>query len=418
MRILKTLYGQLAAIFITLNIGWFAVIFLLLPQMGINMPGVHSAFFMVQASLFITVFLLLIYFIINRHNKKMQVQINNTAEIVDRYEALSAATNDAVWDYNLITGETFYNSRLLRIFGYSKAELKDNTNWWASNIHPNDKERVTQKLNNLLANNGTIWQDEYQFRCKDKTYKTVYDRSYIVRDENGKPIRLIGAMNDLTAIRKLEKKFLKEQLENKNNLGKAIILAHEEERKKLKEELHEDVNQVLASVKLHINHATVNHANDSTGMHQGLSYLDDAIQKIKKISNSLVPPSLEYFGLLSAITNLAEDMENNFPATDIAILHDSFDESKVDKEIKNLIYRIIQDSFRCILHQDSVTKISVGLSNTTGKIHLALRFNGVVSNRKKRESHITELQTKLELYNGSMHICTKEPKENILEIHL
>ncbi len=418
MRIFKTLYGQLAAIFITLNIGWFAIVFLLLPQLGINMPGVHSSLFMLQATLFITVFLTLIYFITKKHNTQIQQQIKNTHQIVDRYEALSAATNDAVWDYNLITGETFYNSRLLRVFGYAKEELQDNTNWWANNIHPSDKERVTQKLNNLLANDGTIWQDEYQFRCKDKTYKTVYDRSYIVRDENGKPIRLIGAMNDLTLMRKLEKKFLKEQLENKNNLGKAIILAHEEERKKLKEELHEDVNQVLASVKLHINQANVNQVNNSAVMHQGLSYLDDAMQKIKKISNSLVPPSLEYFGLLSAITNLAEDMENNFPSTDINILHGAFDETKVAAEIKNLVYRIIQDSFRCILHQDSVTKIWVDLSNADGKIRLLLRFNGMVSNRKKRESHITELKTKLELYNGRMHICTEEAKENILEIHL
>jgi two-component system, NarL family, sensor histidine kinase UhpB len=418
MRILKTLFGQLAAIFITLNIVWFGIVFLLLPQVGIDMPGVHSSLFMLQATLFIAVFLILIYFITKKHNTQIQQQIKNTHQIVDRYEALSAATNDAVWDYNLITGETFYNSRLLRIFGYTKEELQDNTNWWASNIHPNDKERVTQKINNLLANNGTIWQDEYQFRCKNKTYKTVYDRSYIVRDESGKPIRLIGAMNDLTVMRKLEKKFLREQLENKNNLGKAIILAHEEERKKLREELHEDVNQVLASVKLHINQANVNQVNNSAVMHQGLSYLDDAMQKIKKISNSLVPPSLEYFGLLSAVTNLAEDMENNFPSTDINILHDSFDESKVAQEIKSLVYRIIQDSFRCILHQDSVTKIWVDLSNTDGKIRLALRFNGVVSNRKKRESHITELQTKLELYNGRMHICTEEPKENMLEIHL
>jgi two-component system, NarL family, sensor histidine kinase UhpB len=418
MRILKTLYGQLAAIFIALNIVWLAVVFLLLPQLGINMPGVHSSLFMLQATLFITVFLTLIYFITKKHNTQIQQQIKNTHQIVDRYEALSAATNDAVWDYNLVTGETFYNSRLLRIFGYTKEELQDNTNWWANNIHPSDKERVTQKLNTLLANDGTIWQDEYQFRCKDKTYKTVYDRSYIVRDETGKPIRLIGAMNDLTVMRKLEKKFLKEQLENKNNLGKAIILAHEEERKKLKEALHEDVNQVLASVKLHINYATSTPVNNAAGMHQGLSYLDDAIQKIKKISNALVPPGLEYFGLLSAITSLVDDMENNFPSTDINIACDLFDESKVDADIRNLIYRIIQDSFRCIFHQDSVTKIWVGLSNTDNKIHLTLKFNGVVSNRKKRESHITELKAKLELYNGRMHICTEEAKENILEIHL
>jgi two-component system, NarL family, sensor histidine kinase UhpB len=418
MRILKTLYGQLAAIFITLNIVWFAIIFLLLPQLGINMPGVHSSLFMLQAALFIVAFLIVIYFITQKHNTQIQQQIKNTRQIIDRYEALSAATNDAVWDYNLITGETFYNSRLLRIFGYTKEELEDNTNWWANNIHPNDKERVTQKINNLLANDGIIWQDEYQFRCKDKTYKTVYDRSYIVRDENGKPIRLIGAMNDLTLMRKLEKKFLREQLENKNNLGKAIILAHEEERKKLREELQEDVNQLLASVKLHINHTTVLKAKDSAVMHQGLSYLDDAMQKIKKISNFLVPPSMEYFGLLPAITDLAEDMENNFPSTDINVLYHSFDETKITADIKNLIYRIIQDSFRCIMQQDSVTKIWVDLSNTNGKIRLALRFNGVVANRKKRESHITELQTKLELYNGRMHICTKEPKENMLEIHL
>ncbi len=246
----------------------------------------------------------------------------------------------------------------------------------------------------------------------------MFDRSYIIRDENGKPIRLIGAMNDITAMRKLEKKILKTHLENKNNLGKIILQAHEEERKKLKETLSEDVNQVLASVKLYVNQAVRYPVVDNININKGLNHLDNAIQKIKKISHSLVPPSLEYFGLLPAITTLAWDMENNFPSTDINILHDSFDETKVAPEIKNLIYRIIQDSFRCIFHQDSVTKIWVGLSNINTKTHLTLRFNGVVSNRKKRESHITELKSKLELYNGTMRICAEAPKENMMEIYL
>jgi PAS domain S-box-containing protein len=120
-----------------------------------------------------------------------------------RYDVLMQATQDAVWDMNLVTGETYTNDTLKQIFGYDD-EVQDNDRWWNSNLHPDDRVRVVAGINAAMDGGKTVWKDEYRFRCKNGSYKIIFDRSTIIRDENGKPVRLIGAMQDITSERILQ----------------------------------------------------------------------------------------------------------------------------------------------------------------------------------------------------------------------
>ena len=72
------------------------------------------------------------------------------------------------------------------------------SNWWFDRVHPEDSIRVSVKLYNFLEEKVEKWQDEYRFACADGTYKYVFDRGFLVKDDDGKPIRMIGAMQDVT----------------------------------------------------------------------------------------------------------------------------------------------------------------------------------------------------------------------------
>ena len=78
------------------------------------------------------------------------------------------------------------------------------SDWWYSKIHPNDLTRVQLSMADCLINKKSRWEYEYQFMCADGTYKYIYDRGFLVMDENGNPIRMIGAMQDITNQKKEE----------------------------------------------------------------------------------------------------------------------------------------------------------------------------------------------------------------------
>ncbi len=418
MKFLLSLQGKILGLFISLIIIFAGSLYFIFPRLGIKLLETHVVLFVFAALALITLVALLIFFLTERHYKKLKIEKQKTNTIINRYDAINIATNDAIWDHDLVTGKTFYNQRVLQIFGYSKQDLSNNQKWWMDNIHPDDIERVQQKINEVLQNDQSLWQDEYRFRCKDETYKIVADRSFIVRNKEGKPIRLIGAMNDKTGERVLQQKMMQEKLDYKNNLGRAIIQAHEDERKKIREQLHEDVNQVLASVKMHMNSLIIRPGENTTQINQSLLNLEDAIKKIKKISNYLAPSAMEYFGLLPAVTDLVLDMQKRNPLTTIHFYAGLFDESKVDAALKNLIYRSVQDSFSCIFQQKNITVVWVNLQNTNNNICLLIKFDGAITNPQLRDLHLKELKNKLELYNGRLNICLQEDQYNLMEIYL
>lgn len=361
--------------------------------------------FLVQSVFFIIISIIFILVANYFYNKKAQKYSTHIKATLDRYEALGNATSDAIWDYDMQTEKVFYNERLVSIFGYSREELNDNTNWWENNIHEKDKDRVLKRMNNLLQKNKTTWEDEYLFKCKNGEYKIVYDRSYIIRDKEGKPIRLIGAMKDVTRLRSLEKEFINKQLKEKNKVGKTIIIAHEKERKKIKDQLHEDVNQLLASIKMFISRNKSELETENIKM--SLGYLDDVMMKINNISNGLLSSTFDLFGLVDGVNELLDKYENS---TDIDLDFDSenFKEEKVDKNLSLHLFRIIEDRLAIITEKFSTDKINIMISNNTNRATLNIHFKSYSENIESvlNNDTVSEINSKLEMYEGKMKLIS------------
>ena len=123
----------------------------------------------------------------------------------ERFTYASQATSDAIWDWNMTTNEITVGPSYSSIFGH---DVKNNTylnSEWESLVHPEDREICFVNLNNAIQNK-TIdkWSDEYRYLKADGTYANVNDKGIIIRDEKGKAIRMIGAIQDVTNKKKLE----------------------------------------------------------------------------------------------------------------------------------------------------------------------------------------------------------------------
>ena len=130
-------------------------------------------------------------------------------ESEERFKIIASAANDAVWDWDLVTDVVTWNEGLKTIFGYLDRETANQRAWWTARIHPDDRERTLAEIDSLINGSRRFWSDEYRFLRSDGSYAYVLDRGYVIRDERGKPVRMIGAMLDMSE-RKRSEQALKE----------------------------------------------------------------------------------------------------------------------------------------------------------------------------------------------------------------
>jgi len=125
-------------------------------------------------------------------------------ESEERFRTLAKATNDAVWDWDLNTNTVWCSDGVLTLFGYHLENNETEPAWWLERIHPDDREMVEAFLFEVVRGTELSWVDEYRFRCADGSYKDVYDRGYVLRDSEGRAVRMIGAMLDITTRKRAE----------------------------------------------------------------------------------------------------------------------------------------------------------------------------------------------------------------------
>src|SRR5262249_30886686 len=152
----------------------------------------------------------------------------------ERYRIVTQATNDAVWDWNLKTDKVWWNEGVLTLFGYRLQNNEADSGWWLERIHPEDREAVEEFFFEVVRGKELSWVDEYRFRCADGSYKDVYDRGYVMRDSEGRAVRMIGAMLDITArkraeerLRESEQKRAEEALRQSEAESRRLLEFHE-----------------------------------------------------------------------------------------------------------------------------------------------------------------------------------------------
>jgi PAS domain S-box-containing protein len=149
----------------------------------------------------------------------------------ERFEMISRATNDVVWDWDLIANKVGWNEKYYSHFGYpKKGDLLDVDSWY-DGLHPDDKDRVVKGIHHAIEKRQQYWADEYRFLKADGTPVYILDRGYILYDNDYTPFRMVGAMLDITKLKKIEI-----ELENhRNNLEELVELRTSElEKEKVK----------------------------------------------------------------------------------------------------------------------------------------------------------------------------------------
>lgn len=130
--------------------------------------------------------------------KKINRQTRKLRKSNERFYFATLATSDAIWDWNLNTGYVYRTENFEKLFGHPRNKYTDNNHFWNEMIHPDDRELVLSKVKALIQSDKNYWEHQFRFKKSDGAYAYVLDKGVVIRDKNGKAIRVIGASQDVT----------------------------------------------------------------------------------------------------------------------------------------------------------------------------------------------------------------------------
>src|SRR5687768_12344541 len=146
-----------------------------------------------------------------------------------------------------------------------------------------------------------------RFKCADGIYKHVHDHGFVVY-ENGLPVKMIGSLQDISELKEMEARLLEEKLKMQKEISETVIRVQEKERTRIGHELHDNVNQILATTSLFISMIKPASREEKQAKAKSLEYISIAVEEIRKLSKELVVPQLQGEGLVDSIQTLVNDI--------------------------------------------------------------------------------------------------------------
>lgn len=337
-------------------------------------------------------------------------------EVNDRLLLLTRATSDAIWEWDMQTGHIFRNDALMDMVGYHVGDQKG-LSWWLRRIHPEDRDRISDAVKESTDNNRQSWEEEYRFKCADGTYKHMRDKGFIVY-ENGLPVKMIGSAQDVSSIKEMENQLMEEKFRSQKEMSETVIRVQELERTRIGHELHDNVNQILSTIKLFVDMLTPVNKEEKKIKDKSIEYVVMAIEEIRKLSKELVIPKLKDKGLVESIAVLVDDMHFS---TDLKIrfTHD-LELDLLTPGVQVTLFRIVQEQLKNIIKHSRASKVDITLQRREDKVHLLIRDNGVGFDSAKthRGIGLSNIIDRTRFYNGTPEINSAPGKGCVLSVEI
>jgi PAS domain S-box-containing protein len=137
--------------------------------------------------------------------------LSQAAESEKRLKYVTEAALDVAWDLDVLTSKLWVNDGLGTRFGFEFGSCILDFSFWTGRIHTADAPQISRHLLELLASDRNEWSANYRFRCADGRYVHFEDRAYVIRDQAGKALHVVGGSTDITKRLEMEEQLLQSQ---------------------------------------------------------------------------------------------------------------------------------------------------------------------------------------------------------------
>src|SRR5258705_843413 len=387
-------------------------------KMGVNLPNGLFVWLLINSEALIRIgefdpYAVVISFsdITDNVNREEELRKSN-----ERFFYVSKITSDAIWDIDLATKQIYRSETFYELSGYSREEIKPDLDWWFNKVHPKDRDRVRNKVQEHIQNGHERWEDEYLFLCADGTYKFLLDSGTILF-RHGKPVRILGAIRDLTEKKKLEQQLLQEQEHKHKAVSQAGIAAQEAERSDISRELHDNVNQLLMSAKLFMNSAKTDPAKADEHIEKAMSYQMMAVEEIRKLSKTLNTSLVKVIGLSRSIDDIIINMKA-FQQIETRFHYDQKLDKILSDDQKLMIFRILQEQTNNIIKYADAKNVIISLKEENNKVYLSIQDDGkgFDTSVQSRGIGFVNIYNRVDAFGGEMDIISSPANGCSLQI--
>jgi two-component system CheB/CheR fusion protein len=131
---------------------------------------------------------------------KVQERTQELSESEERFNQVSRATNDTIWDWNLANNTMWRSDNFTSMFGYQQNEESNSIAFWFDKIHAEDRQQVRDSLFAAINRHDKQWSAEYRLEKEGGEYAIILDRGSIMQDDFGTPYRMVGSMVDISRL--------------------------------------------------------------------------------------------------------------------------------------------------------------------------------------------------------------------------
>lgn len=143
-----------------------------------------------------------------RHKKELIEHKKQLNDQVNLYNTVTKATNDVIWDYDIVNDKLTWMSGYKEVFGHDDNQVINNSFWSMKRVHPDDQARIIYEFERIIKEGESNWKADYRYLCQDGNYKHISDRGYLIFNEARNPIRMLGAMQDIDVRVKYEEQLI------------------------------------------------------------------------------------------------------------------------------------------------------------------------------------------------------------------
>lgn len=387
-------------------------------KMGVNLPNGLFVWLSINSEALIRAgefepYAVVVSFADNTDNVNREEELRKSNE---RFFYVSKITSDAIWDVDLETKQIYRSEPFYELSGYSREEIKPDLDWWFNKVHPKDRDRVRNKVQDYIQTGKERWEDEYLFLCADGNYKFLLDSGTILYRQ-GKPVRILGAIRDLTEKKKLEYQLLQEQEQKHKAVSQAGIAAQEAERSNISRELHDNVNQLLMSAKLFMSSAKTEPGKADEHIEKAITYQMMAVEEIRKLSKSLNSSLVKVIGLSRSIDDIIINMKA-FQQIETRFLYDQKLEKILSEDQQLMIFRIIQEQTNNIIKYADAKNVSICLKEENRHVHVSITDDGkgFDSSVQSKGIGFINIYNRVDAFGGEVKITSSPGRGCSLEI--
>lgn len=337
----------------------------------------------------------------------------------ERYYALMNSVDGIVWEADAQSfAFSFVSEQAERILGYPVERWIHEPDFWEQHILEEDRSHAVNYCLTATAE-GKSHQFEYRMIAADGKILWLRDIVAVIMEDQ-KPVRLSGIMVDITEQKKMEEELRNKELSEQKLITEITIQAQEKERNELGLELHDNINQLLSVTKLYLGVVKSEKTYNEEMIDKSYVHLEEAIQDIRKLSHSLVTPSLGHDGLSKALKELTNSVQK-LNKIDIRLSIDKdFELLLQDKNKELVFYRIVQEQLNNIVKYAQASEVVIRLQLKGDQLYLIIHDNGIGFNVHKQSNGIglKNINSRVNFYSGKMNLISAPGEGCTLEVSI